>query len=193
MIATIVREDNMVGIDGLFFDISCDSLPSNLHAVQWQDTIGEVEWTDEDDTTINDMTAYQFILDDWQTKKDFDEARALDPFHGMEGEELFDAQKAASEATIRETFVTDSTAPVESNGGTFNGGEPSAFSINGAHDLAVELGELHVLLTDINNVSATYTFTQTKSIASDIALAYRTAFFVKQVALTDLSTTTYGG
>jgi hypothetical protein len=48
---TIIPTDGAVGEDGKFYlelDLSSCGIPSNVHALQWQDTAGEIEY----DTTI---------------------------------------------------------------------------------------------------------------------------------------------
>lgn len=47
---TIIPFDNLIGIDGIF--LSCNQediqwIPSNVHAVQWYDTWGEIEYVDD--------------------------------------------------------------------------------------------------------------------------------------------------
>lgn len=51
---TIVPSDNKVGVDNLFFDsidLSICNIPSNIHALQWYDTEGEIEFTNNPDRT----------------------------------------------------------------------------------------------------------------------------------------------
>ena len=57
---TIVKEDNIILVDGLeqSFDLSGYSLPENLWALQWQNTAGEIEYTDKNNEKIN-------VLPDW--------------------------------------------------------------------------------------------------------------------------------
>jgi hypothetical protein len=67
---TIIKSDNLVGIDGKFTRIDCSSLPSNLHAVQWDavNSIGEVEWNGRPkppNTILNDIAEYQSIITEW--------------------------------------------------------------------------------------------------------------------------------
>ena len=67
---TIIKNDNLVGIDGKFTTIDCSSLPSNLHAVQWDavNSVGEVEWNGNpkpSNTPITDITDYQDIVTAW--------------------------------------------------------------------------------------------------------------------------------
>lgn len=54
---TIVKEDNIILVDGLAqsFDLSGYSLPENLWALQWQYKAGEIEYTDENNETIDSL------------------------------------------------------------------------------------------------------------------------------------------
>ena len=54
---TIVKEDNIILVDGLaqWFDLSGYSLPENLWALQWQDKAGEIEYTDENNEIIDSL------------------------------------------------------------------------------------------------------------------------------------------
>jgi hypothetical protein len=51
---TIIPSDSLVGVDGIFLsplDLSTCSIPANIHALQWYDTEGEVEFTNNPDKT----------------------------------------------------------------------------------------------------------------------------------------------
>lgn len=50
---TIVPVDKQVGIDGLFFelDLSTCAIPANIHALQWYENEGEVEFINNPDRT----------------------------------------------------------------------------------------------------------------------------------------------
>lgn len=50
---TIIPIDKKVGVDGLFlkFDLSACVIPANIHALQWYDTEGEVEFINNPDRT----------------------------------------------------------------------------------------------------------------------------------------------
>ena len=85
MRVTIIPSDHFVGVDGIGFDgIDMSSVPTEIHAVQWYDTWGEVEYenisapTEEDpnriikpqNEIISDLSPYQSVIDLWQEKKD---------------------------------------------------------------------------------------------------------------------------
>lgn len=52
---TIVKEDNIVLVDGMAqsFDLSGYSLPENFWALQWKDNAGEIEYTDKENKKID--------------------------------------------------------------------------------------------------------------------------------------------
>lgn len=51
---TIVPSDKKIGVDELFFgdlDLSACAIPTNVHALQWYETEGEVEFINNPDRT----------------------------------------------------------------------------------------------------------------------------------------------
>lgn len=72
---TIIPEDNAVYKDGYLIEgLDLTSLPSNIHAIQWYDTYGEVEYKDTDagksvNTVFSSLTPYQHIVDAFDTQK----------------------------------------------------------------------------------------------------------------------------
>lgn len=113
--------------------------------------------------------------------------RKDNPLYGLSGQDLFDAQNAVDEKTTRETFVTESEAPVTATipegTFTFDGGQDSASYIQGAIQLAQDLGEANVSVTDIGNEARTLSFESASTVAIQIGKAFRTAFFKKQATL----------
>lgn len=78
MRVTIIKENGFVSIDDLGFSgIDLSFLPENLHAVQWYDTVGEVEMREPHpykilmapSKTIDTLDEYQKCLDLWALKK----------------------------------------------------------------------------------------------------------------------------
>jgi hypothetical protein len=68
---TIIKNDNAVGIDGIFSIVDCSSLPSNFHALQWNqvESVGEIEWNGNpkpQNTLITNLDDYQSIIDLWK-------------------------------------------------------------------------------------------------------------------------------
>ena len=76
MWVTIVKSDNQVSIDGQPQEVDCSQLPRYLHAIQWYDDHGEIEFiTDPDghrmpNIKIVDFTPFQFLIDAYNRKKD---------------------------------------------------------------------------------------------------------------------------
>ena len=77
------QENNMmhVGIDSVFYeDIDGTQLAENIHAVQWYDTYGEVEYKDPvtgkmtHNTEIDSIADFQFAIDAWNVVKAAEEA-----------------------------------------------------------------------------------------------------------------------
>lgn len=78
MRATIAAEDDIVTVDGQWRRVDCAPLVADgVHAVQWHDTVGEVEFRTEFDAernmptrkpneTITDFSPYQSYLDQWE-------------------------------------------------------------------------------------------------------------------------------
>ena len=66
---TIVKEDKVVMVDGegMNFDFE---LPTNVWAIQWNGTTGEIEFNDgTPNETITDFSAYQSLVDGHATEK----------------------------------------------------------------------------------------------------------------------------
>jgi hypothetical protein len=64
---TIIPSDNLVGVDGKFLnglDLTSCGIPANIHAIQWYETEGEVEFVDNPDRTKpqNEIVS---LLPDW--------------------------------------------------------------------------------------------------------------------------------
>ena len=59
---TIVKQDNLVLVDRQVqtLDLSSYTLPENLWALQWKDDVGEIEYTNKNNETID-------ALPDWTT------------------------------------------------------------------------------------------------------------------------------
>jgi hypothetical protein len=82
MRVTIIKDDDMVYVDGLPLRVDCSSLPERFHALQWYGTWGDVEMKDSDgrhvdNIRIEDMSAYQRQIDAWTKEKaKFDAAQA---------------------------------------------------------------------------------------------------------------------
>ena len=66
---SIVKEDKVVMIDGEAINFDFD-LPSNVWAIQWNGSTGEIEFTDGNpNESITDFSAYQSLVDGHATEK----------------------------------------------------------------------------------------------------------------------------
>lgn len=73
---TIIREDQAVYVDGVSFaSLDLSFMDQTIHAVQWKDTKGWIEYVDTDDGTklanepIEDFAPFQSALDAWNVAK----------------------------------------------------------------------------------------------------------------------------
>jgi len=75
MRVTIIPSDGFVSVDGEGYgDLDLSFMDSDIHAMQWYDTDGEVERQDNRgrivaNEAITDLTPYQPALDAWQVAK----------------------------------------------------------------------------------------------------------------------------
>jgi len=87
MKVTIIPVDGVVSVDGVGFGgIDLSSLDPSIHAVQWYDTYGEVEYKDvfaNAETTkpqnqfITSFAEYEPVLVLWQAAKDAEAAASV--------------------------------------------------------------------------------------------------------------------
>lgn len=47
MRVTVIPEDNLIGIDGVFRSVDLSGMPSDMHAIQWNNSEGHIEYTDQ--------------------------------------------------------------------------------------------------------------------------------------------------
>ena len=68
---TIIKDDSFVSVDGFgLHGIDCSSLASNVHAVQFDGTNGEVEYNDgTNNLSITAISDYSAITDLWTSAK----------------------------------------------------------------------------------------------------------------------------
>jgi hypothetical protein len=81
---TIVPIDKKVGVNNYFFsnlDLSACAIPANIHALQWYETEGEVEFTDNPDRTkpqnelISELPAWaNACINKWNEAKTAEES-----------------------------------------------------------------------------------------------------------------------
>lgn len=79
---TIVKDDDVVGIDGEFYTVDCSSLPADFHALQWDGGWGDIEYKADPITgdrrpnfRIVDETPYLHLVEAWKFSKVFEAAQ----------------------------------------------------------------------------------------------------------------------
>ena len=74
---TIVKDDKYVVVDGHGLELSEVSLPTNVHAVQWDGSAGWIEYNDgTENEAISSIDAYSTITNDHATLKAANETAA---------------------------------------------------------------------------------------------------------------------
>lgn len=72
---TIIPEDGFVSIDGIHFsNLDLSFIASNIHAIQWYDTFGEIEYKNENgfifqNVSIDNIDDYSLAIDKWNAAK----------------------------------------------------------------------------------------------------------------------------
>lgn len=80
MRVTIVKDDNVVTVDGEGHRVDCSSLPASFHALRWDGASGELEHrmtvcehcgtrSKKPNEHITDLAPYQHLLDAWRAAK----------------------------------------------------------------------------------------------------------------------------
>lgn len=67
---TIIPSDNSVLIDNIGYTVDIKNLYPNIHAVQWFDNTGWIEYTDKPNETISDIDQFQSAIDLWNVENE---------------------------------------------------------------------------------------------------------------------------
>ncbi len=62
---TIIRDDNVVGINGQFRKVDLTGFPPDVRAVQWNETTGHIEYDDGSNVEIDGISGFQPFIDQW--------------------------------------------------------------------------------------------------------------------------------
>lgn len=63
---TIIADDGVVGVDGVFRSVDLGGLDPDIHAVQWDGAVGEIEYRDgRPPAAISDFASFQPFVDLW--------------------------------------------------------------------------------------------------------------------------------
>ncbi len=65
MRVTVIRDDGVVGIDGIFRLVDLSALPAGIRAIQWNGSSGHVEYDEAANTALDNVTAFQPFIDLW--------------------------------------------------------------------------------------------------------------------------------
>lgn len=65
MRVTIIRDDGVVGVDGVFRAVDLSALASGIRAVQWDGTMGHVEYDNSTNGMLDNINAFQPFIDLW--------------------------------------------------------------------------------------------------------------------------------
>lgn len=73
---TIIRDDNVVLIDGRAMHVSLSLLlPANLHAVQWDGETGHIEYNDgTPNEALAGISSWQPVVDAWEAARQVEDA-----------------------------------------------------------------------------------------------------------------------
>lgn len=96
MRVTIVKDDDIVIVDGEGFTVDCAKLPADFHALQWNGFAGEVEYrktlcahcgvsSKKGNLVISDLAPYQAYVNAWHAAKAEFTAKAQDNAARSEG------------------------------------------------------------------------------------------------------------
>jgi hypothetical protein len=77
---TIIKDSNLVVVGGVGFSVDCSALPEDFHALQWEDTHGEIEFkmtrcthcgarSKKGNETISDVSPYKSYFDAWDVAR----------------------------------------------------------------------------------------------------------------------------
>jgi hypothetical protein len=80
MRVTIIRDDNVVLVNGEGYTVDCKDLPADFHALQWDGVGGEIEYSmivcdhcktrsKKPNAMVTDLAPYQKYVDQWQAAK----------------------------------------------------------------------------------------------------------------------------
>jgi hypothetical protein len=76
---TIIRDDELVGIDGEFKRIDMGTLPAGVRAVQWNGSSGHVEYDNGSNTELDSISTFQSFIDAWNDPAPLPETPAPAP------------------------------------------------------------------------------------------------------------------
>ncbi|EGY24603.1 hypothetical protein DA2_3219 [Desulfovibrio sp. A2] len=115
---TIIRDDNVVIVDGRALAVDLAGLPDNLHAVQWDGQAGHVEFNDgTPNEKLEDISAWQSVVDAWGAARQAEDAPSpelnLEEAKAAKLAEIAKAHDAALAGLVAWSSPTPSVVAVE--------------------------------------------------------------------------------
>lgn len=77
---TYIREDKIVGIDGVFYTIDNSNFDQEIDVIQWYDTSGEIEYVDRQkipNKVFDDELLIKSLVELWKEKSE-EEKNSID-------------------------------------------------------------------------------------------------------------------
>jgi hypothetical protein len=65
MRVTIIRDDGVVGVDGVFRRVDLSALPERIRALQWNGVSGHIEYDEGANKALYDIAAFQPLVELW--------------------------------------------------------------------------------------------------------------------------------
>lgn len=65
MRVTIIRDDGVVGVNGVFRKVDLTGFPTTIRALQWSGTAGHLEYDDASNSELSSITPFQAFIDRW--------------------------------------------------------------------------------------------------------------------------------
>ena len=120
---TLIRDDNLIIIDGRQIQVDLSDMPADLHAVQWEENHGHIERQGWMNQPIDSLADFQMWIERWN-----DAALALDnpPERVPTPEEIIATKKSERQAIVDAIVVT------VSSGKAFDGNEEAQSRISRA-------------------------------------------------------------
>lgn len=109
---TIVPEDGLVSIDGKAFTVDCSSIDATIHAVQWYDDHGVIEYKTQPPALISVVSTFQTVIDLWIAANEAPPPPPPTPVEFLTPPALV--------ASALGLIITPANADISSVGGVFN-------------------------------------------------------------------------
>lgn len=112
MKVTIINTDKLVGVNSEFYKVVDLNIDSSIHAIQWYETWGEIEYQSviennklikPANTFIDSFSEFEIVINQWQLAKKEEAKRIADEAEAKRIKE--EAQRLEDEKIIQEFFA----------------------------------------------------------------------------------------